>query len=394
MEGDGEFPGVCSPDGPAIVVAGRSCALVYNGSQSQGVVHAVMLLSTLLNCVDELQDKRGLLICKRESWEEAVANLGCGLTDCFDDCTFPCSRLCGPDACGLDAKESLDLLLRHAFRTEGSDMGSYRNAPGSLSDITEYDLCSQMSNTTLHSACTIPNQGIGIPGSDRYVQICPVPTKDNGDYSTMQQLIAMERRKEDKLDRLLVRFVDEMPLESLEGGVEIPNSAAFNSFVEPGMEMKWNYIQAANEIASHPQDVAVVVIAGMSQMQQQATLGGDYRPSQNSDAHRPPSEVGSTVTLANNTSAHPFDSYLTHKWDEDEEEDDTNLAYRLKHLRSYTFNIQLALNALQANLKLGGTVNESLPKFFLVDRLPSRPADQGKFITFLRSRFQFLYKLE
>ncbi|KAK1442411.1 hypothetical protein BgAZ_404410 [Babesia gibsoni] len=392
----GNVTEVCMFAAPTSVVNRRTCALVYDGGESQGIVHALSLLSTLLNCVDELQDKRGLLICKRATWEQAAECLDRGMTDCFEDCTFPCSRLCGQNSSDIDPKDALDQILRHAFLSESRSNRKFggRGSPGTLSEIMEYELCSQMSGASLHKVGSIPSQASGLLNLGRCSLIVSSQGKVSDDYSVMQKIMEMERRREEKLRRLIVRFVDDLPLDYLDSGKEMKTCTPFNPFVEPGMETKWNYIQAANEIAFHPEDIAVVVVVGLSQIELDAhQIEGRVSPptssripSPNEDAE-PESHMSTTYT-------HPFDSYERPKWELDEEEEGNGVAYQYREISLYAFALQLTLNAFQANLGRSNSTNMGLTKLYFLESLPTKETDQEKFIAFLRSRFQFTYKLE
>lgn len=396
MENVEDLNNVCEPLAPSGLVDGGTCALVYKGGDRQGVIHAMTLISTLLNCVDQLQDKYVLLICKRSAWKEAADSLGRGMTDCFEDCSFPCNELYNQASTPEECNNSVYRLLRHAFRTDERATADSRSqkSRGALSQATEYNLCSQMSSASLHTFGTMPSLATGFSQYERYAHLMPSQGRIIDNYINMQKLIVMEKSRELKLQRLVVRFVDEVPLEKMEHGRNKKTSTAFNSFVEPGMETKWNYLQAANEIAFHPEDIGTVVIVGLASVKLHAHHIDDSMAPPGTTEVMPPCNPAAYESCTGKPSAHPFDSYKRPKWELEDEDEDSNVAYQHRHISLYAFALQLTINALQANLDRSAPLKEGLPKLFLLEGLPTASIDQKKFIAFLRSRFQFIYRLE
>ncbi|GIX65174.1 5-methylthioadenosine phosphorylase, putative [Babesia caballi] len=373
---------MCALEAPDGAVSPRSCALVYRGGEAAAVAHAMSLMGTLLGCADDLQGKRGLLICTRAAWEAAASLLGRSLSDNFDSCTPPCPALRALSAEGPDEQESLERLLRHAFRTESSAMQSpHHSRWDALTEVVDHDSCSQLSTASMRTGATVASQGTLAAGFDSCAR---TPTRAAGaDYhfSAAQRLLATERAREGRLERLLVRFVDEAPYETLYGKRRTP----FNMFVEPGCETKWNYIQAANEISLHPPDIGVVVVAGLSLLPLHRTRGKGH------DA-RAADEKGGNPDAGSPSfpSIHPFDGSDFINW----EEPFGGRRERVNCLKSYTVCLSITLNALQINVARAGSAGGRLPKLFFIDRLPARAGDHQNFITFLRNRFQFLYRLD
>ncbi|CDR98065.1 hypothetical protein, conserved [Babesia bigemina] len=366
----------------------RSCALVYTGDESLAVVHAMSLLGTVLNCLEELRDKYGLLICKRTSWDAAVALLGRSLSDNFDSCVAPCNALHELYESSCDPQSSLARLLGHAFRVDSSDLKAAEQDGDwdFLNDVIDGQLCSQLSNATMRSCNTQQNSESTQASSDTNKQTSTGLAGDDTVYRSMQRILAMERNREKCLERLLVRFVDEIPLESTSG----KRSSAFNPFVEPGLEMKWNYIQAANELCNHPPDIGVTIVAGLSHMNLiRHNAAANAEEAHNSDDGEQ-GESSKAAEIKSHPTMHPFDAPDQFSWDDKAK----CQSLRLKTLKSYTFCLSLTLNALHVNLTRLSTPNDWLPRLFFIEPLPIKNVDRRHFVGFLRSRFQFLYKLE
>ncbi|GBE62450.1 5-methylthioadenosine phosphorylase, putative [Babesia ovata] len=382
---DGRILGTNVPEGTP---SARSCALVYAGDEALAVVHAMSLLGAVLNCLEELRDKRGLLICKRTSWDAAVALLGRSLSDNFDSCITPCSALHELYESNCTTQSSLEKLFGHAFRVGSSVLNAAKQSEGwdMLNDVIDGQLCSQLSNASMHTSLTQQNAAMTQAVGDTQKQTYTSFSGGNTIYRSMQRILAMERSRENTLDRLLVRFVDQIPLESTSG----KRSSAFNPFVEPGLEMKWNYIQAANEMCDHPPDIGVTVVAGLSHMnliRHNAAANAEEANNSDDGEHRISSN---SSDVKSNPTMHPFDGSDRFSWDDEGKRQ----SVRLRSLKSYTFCIALTLNALNVNLTRLATPNGWLPKLFMIEPLPSKNEDQQQFVGFLRSRFQFLYRLE
>ncbi|ORM42311.1 uncharacterized protein BXIN_1555 [Babesia sp. Xinjiang] len=365
-----------------VATAERSCALVFNGGEGHAVAHAMSLLGVLLNCVDELKDKYGLLICKRSSWDAAVTILDHSLYDSFGACGYHREFSQGLSVVAEDVQDTLEAIFRHAFGVEDAliQTPSRSRIRGSLADDISNDLCSQMSNASLHTEGAVSGQE-QVPTN--FSRTTPTPANTNGsDYCSMQNMITMDRSREMNLERLIVRFVEDTPMESL--GEK--RSADFNTFVEPGLEMKWNYIQAANEICIHPPSVAVTVVADLAYMQFHRKRREECVQRLHCNSNSANSGVDTSSEDTYHSPTHPFDTGSMITWEEG--------GFRLTWLRSYTFSVALTLNALNANLVQSQPETTKLPKLFLMERLPATVCSQRKFMSFLRSRFQFLYRLE
>ncbi|GFE55429.1 DGK-isoform, putative [Babesia ovis] len=377
---------VCSVPTVEELPGKRCCALVYNGGDVEAVHYAMCLLGVLLNCVDSLKGKYGLLICQKRTWEAAVASLDRNLTDAFDGYKKPCNYLCANYMENGDVQASLDIILKHALRTENVTIHVPTFPKGDASNNgPDQSVTASITDTDGNTHCDGDNSE-HILGGDNNVHALNDAgnTKhllyDNTTYKQLQKIMEIDRSREVSLDRLIVRFVDEPPVKSM--GQMKPEP--FNTFVEPGLEMKWNYIQAANEICLHPKDIGVTIVAGLANMKlyrEQIDVSlQDTHEDLNTSKHGLDADSWD-ITFKGR---HPFDDSSINIWDD--------VMYRRAFLRSYALCITVTLNALDVNLARL-CEDEKLPKLFLIDHLPIEECDQHRFIQFLDSRFQYLYKI-
>ncbi|EDO05753.1 uncharacterized protein BBOV_IV001560 [Babesia bovis T2Bo] len=353
-----------------------TCAIVHEGDDAKCVAYAVHLIGVVLNCTDMFDDKHILLLCKRTAWEAAMSANYINI-DILTNCSHPCPYI-NNNLKKVEYRNTLlDCIISHAFGLdalvncaptsndfEGAGSDNVGTNTSNLGSDMHTELCSSVGDYTgTTSSGTLEEHGRSMSQS-RF-------------RAFLQHIAESDQARELAIDGLIVRFVDNGPCKFFGNFAPVE----FNRFVEPEMETKWNFIQGANEMCSHPDKIGMTVVAGLSHM----NLNKKSKPPAPIKTKSKYNQYKKVKQEPEKPQRHPFDDTDNQSWE--------HVALKRAMLRGYALCITVTLNALDINLARSKSQPLSIPKFYLIESLPKEHSDHASFTRFLRSRFQHLYKL-